>query len=84
MPKSRVRRRAPYTPPQERVAAAVRVGNPRWLVPVMLAAFVIGLLWIVIYYVSQTSYPISAIGGWNMLVGFGLILVGFVLAMRWR
>jgi hypothetical protein len=83
VPKSRLRRRAAYTPPQERVTA-VKIGSPRWLVPVMLACFVIGLAWIVVYYVSQTSYPVSALGGWNMLVGFGLILVGFVLAMRWR
>ena len=62
----------------------MRVGNPAWLVPVMLAAFAIGLLWIVVYYVSQTDYPIESLGPWNMAVGFGLILVGFFLSMRWR
>ncbi|NHC46440.1 cell division protein CrgA [Motilibacter aurantiacus] len=82
MPKSRVRRRMVFTPPQERTT--VRVGNPRWLVPVMLAAFAIGLLWIVVYYVSETEYPIDSLGAWNMAVGFGLILVGFFLSMRWR
>ena len=83
MPKSPLRRKAVYTPPRERTTA-VQVGNPRWLVPAMLAAFVIGLLWIVVYYISQTEYPIGSIGAWNMGVGFGLILVGFGLSMRWR
>ena len=83
MPKSRLRRKAAYTPPQERVAT-VKVGNPPWLVPLMLACFLIGLLWIVVFYISQTEYPIGAIGNYNMLVGFGLILVGFALSMRWR
>lgn len=83
MPKSRIRRKAAYTPPQERVAA-VKVGNPRWLVPLMLACFLVGLLWIVVFYITQTDYPVGSIGNWNMLVGFGLILVGFALSMRWR
>lgn len=83
MPKSRIRRKAVYTPPQERLAA-VQVGNPRWLVPLMLTCFAIGLVWIIIYYISQTDYPIGSLGAWNMAVGFGLILVGFALSMRWR
>ena len=83
MPKSRIRRRAAYTPPPEK-AKAVRVGNPRWLVPAMIACFVLGLLWVVIYYVTQTDYPIGSIGNWNMAIGFGLIVVGFGLSTRWK
>ncbi|WP_407939790.1 cell division protein CrgA [Motilibacter deserti] len=26
----------------------------------------------------------DSLGAWNMAVGFGLILVGFFLSMRWR
>ncbi|NHC16600.1 cell division protein CrgA, partial [Motilibacter sp. E257] len=32
----------------------------------------------------ETEYPIDSLGAWNMAVGFGLILVGFFLSMRWR
>lgn len=84
MPKSRLRRRLAFTPPPEERAQAVRVGNPRWLVPVMVACFVVGLLWVVVYYVTQTAYPIPGIGLWNMGVGFALIVVGFVLSTKWR
>jgi len=60
------------------------VESPKWLVPVMLASFLIGLVWIVIFYMTETLYPIPNIGAWNMLVGFGFIGVGFTLATRWR
>lgn len=83
MPKSRIRRRSAYTPPTE-TPKAVRVGSPRWLVPVMVGCFVLGLMWVVTYYVTQTDYPIGSIGLWNMAIGFGLIILGFILSTRWK
>jgi hypothetical protein len=50
----------------------------------MLGSFLIGLAWIVVFYMTTTSFPIPGIGAWNMLVGFGFIGVGFTLATRWR
>ncbi|NCV07046.1 MAG: cell division protein CrgA [Actinobacteria bacterium] len=58
--------------------------SPKWLAPTMVSAFLIGLFWIVIFYVTQTRYPIPGIGAWNMIVGFSFIGVGFSLATRWR
>jgi Cell division protein CrgA len=83
VPKSRLRRRSAFTPPPSSTKA-VRLGSPRWLVPAMVACFVLGLAWVVVYYITQTDYPIGAIGAWNMGVGFGLIIVGFVLSTRWK
>jgi hypothetical protein len=83
VPKSRSRRRFAFTPPKER-SDAVRIGSPRWLAPLMVTCFVVGLLWVVVYYVTQTDYPIGGIGLWNMAIGFGLIVVGFVLSTRWK
>jgi hypothetical protein len=60
------------------------IESPRWLAPVMLASFLIGLVWIVVFYMTETRYPIPSVGAWNMLVGFGFIGVGFTLATRWR
>ena len=84
MPKSRIRRRSVFTPPPSDQPKATRLGSPPWLVPVMVGCFVLGLLWVVVYYVTQTDYPIGAIGLWNMGIGFGLIIVGFGLATRWK
>jgi hypothetical protein len=83
VPKSRLRRRNQFTPPPEK-NKAVRIGSPRWLVPLMIACFVLGLLWVVVFYISQRDYPIGAVGNWNMAIGFGLIIVGFVLSTRWK
>ena len=58
--------------------------SPKWLAPTMVSAFLIGSFWIVIFYVTQTRYPIPGIGAWNMIVGFSFIGVGFSLATRWR
>ncbi len=82
MPESRVRKTTPFTPPPAR-AAAVKP-NPRWFVPVMLGLMVLGLLWVVVYYISQTAYPIPKITNWNLVIGFGLLLTGFGMTTRWR
>ncbi|NCZ58364.1 MAG: hypothetical protein EBY75_08755 [Actinobacteria bacterium] len=47
-------------------------------------AFLVGLFWIVVFYVTQTSYPIPGIGAWNMVIGFSFIGFGFTLATKWR
>ena len=63
---------------------ATRLGSPRWLAPLMVTMMVLGLLWVVVYYVTQTEYPVESLGNWNMAIGFGLISVGFALATRWK
>ncbi len=42
----------------------------------MLASLIIGLAWIVVFYVSQQSCPINALGAWNLVVGFGFLVDG--------
>jgi hypothetical protein len=50
----------------------------------MLAAFAIGLVWLVLYYLTGGSLPVEAWGNWNVLAGFGFLIVGFGLSTRWR
>lgn len=57
--------------------------NPGWFVPVFCAFMVIGLIWCVVYYINS-GYPIPSIGAWNLAIGFGLIMVGFLMTMAWR
>lgn len=88
MPKSKLRKKVEEqrAHSQDVVAhnPAAPMESPKWLAPTMVAFFLIGLFWIVTYYVSQTAYPIPGIGAWNMIVGFSFIGVGFSLATRWR
>jgi hypothetical protein len=81
MPKSKVRKKAVYTPPQRSTKAKV---SPSWLAPTMVACLVIGLAWIATFYVSGQTLPVSALHQWNLVVGFALIVSGVMLATRWR
>ncbi len=83
MPKSRVRKRTVYTPPPRK--SARRKVSPPWMGPAIVACLVIGLAWIAVYYVTQGSFPgMSALGSWNLVAGFVLIVAGVTLATRWR
>lgn len=87
MPESRRRKKQNYTPPANASGTPkpVRIGSPRWLAPTMLTMFVVGLLWIVAWYIAGTTIPVMRDLGWvNLLVGFGFIGVGFALATRWE
>lgn len=87
MPKSRIRKKKSdnYTPPPERQATKIdmRAGR-RWVAPLMLAMFLIGLAWIVVFYVTQGDLPVESLGNWNIVVGFGFIAVGFVVSTQWK
>jgi hypothetical protein len=58
--------------------------NPVWFKPLMLGFMIVGLLWIVVFYVSQSQFPIPQLGAWNILVGFGIAFIGFLMTTRWR
>ena len=64
MPKSRIRKKADYTPPPSKQATAIKLNSRGWVAPVMLAMFLIGLAWIVIFYVTDGSLPIDSLGNW--------------------
>lgn len=83
MPKSRIRQKAAFTPPPTKLPAKLR--RPRAWVPwVMCGFFLIGLLWIVTYYVTSTKYPMEAWGNWNIVVGFSGIAAGFAISTQWK
>jgi Cell division protein CrgA len=83
VPKSRVRKRTVYTPPPPKTAR--RKVSASWVGPAIVVSLVVGLAWIVVYYLSQGSIPgLSSLGAWNLVIGFGFIIAGVALATRWR
>ena len=83
MPKSRVRKSSVYTPPPSR--SPRRAVSPAWLAPTMIVSLVLGLVWISLYYVTQADMPVlRTLGGWNLVIGFALIVWGVILATRWH
>ena len=85
MAKSKVRKKAVYTPPQRSQKIQV---SPRWLAPAMVGSWLVGLAWIATYYVTastNTNVPmLTSLGNWNLLIGFALIIAGVVLSTKWR
>ncbi|WP_019147160.1 cell division protein CrgA [Timonella senegalensis] len=61
-------------------------GNPAWLVPTMVTLLILGVVWVVVYYLTSSRWglPLPWIGQWNLAVGFALMLGGLGLATRWR
>ena len=88
MPESKGRKKdtryVPEQPKGERKVA--KIGSPSWLAPVMVACFVIGLLYIVVYYIAGAQIPVmrdlSPLV--NVAIGFAFIGGGFFLSTRWR
>lgn len=61
--------------------------NPVWFKPLMFGFMLLGLIWIVVYYITSATtmpLPIPALGQGNIFVGFGLVLVGFMMTPWWK
>lgn len=90
MPKSKVRKKSVYTPPEgvlpSRAASArAAAPSPRWYPAVMVSLMIIGLVWIVVYYVAGDKIGfLNSLSAWNFLIGFGAMVAGLVMSMRWR
>jgi hypothetical protein len=66
---------------------ATPLGRGRGVVVTMLVCFLLGLLWIVVYYVTNQDLSVPLVrelGNYNLLVGIGFMAVGFVYATRWE
>jgi len=82
MPESKQRNKGGYEAPTAK--AAPPKPNGRFFAPIMVGFLLLGLAYIVAYYLTQGSYPIPGIQDWNLVVGIGIALVGFGMLTRWR
>jgi hypothetical protein len=63
------------------------LGRGRGVVVGMMACFLVGLLWIVVYYVTSQDAAVPLIrdlGNYNLFVGISFMAVGFVYATHWE
>ena len=96
MPKSKVRKKTDYTiNPASRTPVKVKVGPSSSIyVGVMLGLMVLGLAWLIVYYLAagpntyggpgQALAWMANLGSWNFLIGFALMVSGLLMTMRWR
>lgn len=63
------------------------LGN-RWAAPAMIGSALIGLVWIVVFYVTNGTTAdvpiITDLGNWNLVIGMGFIVGAFGFAMKWE
>jgi hypothetical protein len=89
VPKSKVRKKPenayrPAATPSRELAP-----SPSWYPILMAAILLIGLGYMVLYYLTNSGtdprIPVMAdLGAWNFAVGFGIMLLGLIMAVRWR
>jgi len=61
----------------QRAQQAETAPNPVWFKPVMVGFMLLGLAWILVFYLSGMQYPIPGIQAWNLVIGF-------LMTTRWR
>ena len=81
---ARMARTKPSKPARAEPTSGEEAPNPVWFKPVMFGFMLVGLAWIIVFYVSQGRLPIPDLGSWNILIGFGIAFVGFLMTTRWR
>jgi hypothetical protein len=90
VPKSKVRKKPSYAAP---VTGSSNYGSgggqvkpsPTWYPITMVVLLIIGLAYIVVYYISGENIPgMRDIGSWNFGVGFLFLMTGLIMAVRWR
>lgn len=90
MPKSKVRKKSD-APVRSAASTPARqlAPSPTWYPIVMAVVLLLGLAYLVVYYLTQSGkdpeIPIMGdLGAWNFAVGFGVMLLGLIMAVRWR
>ena len=83
VPESKRRKKANHATPQTSAAQAYKP-NPVWFKPVMFGLMIIGLLWIITFYITEGQFPVRDWASWNIVAGFGIAIVGFLMTTRWR
>ena len=84
MPESKGRAKPTHTAPPQRRSKKTTMANPAWFVPLMHGQLLVGLLWVVTFYITAGAYPIPKVSYWNLIIGFGLMISGFMMTTRWR
>lgn len=85
MPESRKRKKNQSTnPDRPKPVAPEQLQSPSWWAPTMVTLMVLGLVWVVITYLFQGGWPIPGIGNWNLGIGAGIAMAGFLMTMRWK
>lgn len=69
----------------ERKRLTAAPGTRRWVAPAFITVGLIGVVWLVVYYIAGRDVPfMNKLGDWNILIGMGLMAVALGLSMLWK
>jgi len=70
---------------QSKVKKVKAPSSRRWVPPTFITVGLLGVAWLIVYYVAGTAVPfMSDLGNWNILIGMGGMAAAFGLATLWR
>ncbi|WP_261554825.1 cell division protein CrgA [Frankia tisae] len=86
MPESRRRKPKKPTPSvNAHQTRRSRQSSPPWFGGLILAFFLIGIAYLLVYYFSNGGVlGMEGLGGWNILIGFGFVVIGLAVSTQWR
>jgi hypothetical protein len=88
MPISKKRKKTELSQVHDKQVAqeTVNFDSPRWVAPLMVTFFIIGLLYVITFYLAGSSVPgmSSLSAAANIGIGFSFIIIGFFLSTKWR
>src|SRR5699024_11183530 len=75
--RSKVRKSVSYssTPGEQTIKP-----NPSWFLPVLIGLLLVGLTWLLTFYVSRGAFPLEAWGNWKILIGFAFFVAGLIMS----
>lgn len=70
---------------EARPKRVAKPGSRRWVPPTFITVGMLGVAWLVVYYVAGRDIPLmSDLGNWNILIGMGGMAAAFGIATLWK
>ncbi len=63
----------------------VLLENRAWVPPTFITVGLLGVLWLIVYYLAGYMIPFMAtLGPWNLVIGMGMMAASFAIATLWK
>jgi ferric-dicitrate binding protein FerR (iron transport regulator) len=60
-------------------------GSRRWVAPTFITVGLLGVVWLIVYYVAgQDVWFMALLGNWNILIGMAGMAGAFVISTMWK
>ncbi|WP_268239227.1 cell division protein CrgA [Microlunatus endophyticus] len=68
-----------------RTTSPYAIGTRRWVPPTFITVGLLGVAWLIVYYIAGSSVPfMNTLGNWNILIGMAGMAGAFIIATLWK